>query len=126
MAEHRANPACASATLMDPIGFAMENFDAIGRWRDAGRRRRADRRPGGLPDGSTFDGVAGLRAGAARSGPSVRAGTMTEKLLTYALGRGLEYYDAPAVRGIVRERAQRRLSFSSIVLGIVASVAVSR
>jgi hypothetical protein len=120
LAEHRANAACASChNLMDPIGFALENFDAVGRWRTLEEGQPVDA-AGGLPDGSTFTGVAGLEQGLLNR-PEVFVGTLTEKLLTYALGRGLEYYDAPAVRKIVREARAKDFCFSSIVVGIADS-----
>ena len=104
---------------MDPIGFALENFDAVGAWRTS--------EPGGpidasadLPDGTQIDGVAGLRKAVVRR-PDVFATTVTEKLLTYGLGRGLTSRDMPAVRGIVRDAAGRGYRLSSIVLGIVGS-----
>ena len=120
MAEHRANPACATChKVMDPIGFAMENFDAVGAWRT--------REPGGaidasgaLADGTKIDGVVSLR-NALVSHPEQFVDTLTEKLLTYALGRGLSYNDMPVVRGIVRDSAQQNYRFTSIVLGIVRS-----
>ena len=93
---------------MDPLGFALENFDAVGQWRTHGERRQADRRVGALPDGTQFDGAAGLRQALLDHRISSST-TVTEKLLTYALGRGLEYYDAPAVRAIVRDAAAQRL-----------------
>ena len=95
---------------MDPLGFALENFDAIGKWRtDERRRTRRSTRPAALPDGTKFNGPAEFRAAllAHRTSSSAR---LTEKLLTYALGRGLEYYDMPAVRAIVRQRGRRRVS----------------
>jgi mono/diheme cytochrome c family protein len=120
MAQHRAMPTCAAChRLMDPIGFALENFDAVGAWRT--------REPGGtidataeLPDGTKIDGVAGLRA-ALLARPEVFVTTMTEKMLTYALGRGLTYRDMPAVRAIVEASAAREYRFSSLVTGIVSS-----
>jgi hypothetical protein len=120
MAEHRANPACATChKIMDPIGFALENFDAVGEFRS--------REPGGpidasgqLADGTKIDGVAGLREALVRR-PDMFASTLTEKLLTYGLGRGLDYYDMPAVRAIVRDAAQSNYRFSAIVMGIVRS-----
>jgi mono/diheme cytochrome c family protein len=120
MAEHRANPACATChKIMDPIGFSLENFDAVGAWRA--------REPGGpidasgqLADGTKVDGVAGLRDAIVRR-PDMFASTLTEKLLTYGLGRGLDYYDMPAVRSIVRDAAQSNYRFSAIVIGIVRS-----
>ena len=98
-----SNPACAGChKLMDPVGLSLENFDAVGRWRTVEDGTPIDA-SGGLPDGSKFDGVAGLEAGAAAAGRSCSSARLTEKLLTYALGRGVEYYDAPAVRAIVRD-----------------------
>jgi hypothetical protein len=120
MAQHRANPACAGChALMDPIGFSMENYDAIGRWRTHESGKPIDA-AGGLPDGSRFDGVTGLQK-ALLSHPENFVNTMTEKLLTYSLGRGVEYYDGPAVRKIVRESRDQDYRFSSLVLGIVNS-----
>ena len=113
MEQHRANPVCASChARMDPLGFALENFDATGQWRSA-RRRQADRRVGRAARRHEFDGPAGLRNMAARASPSSSSTALTEKLLIYALGRGLEYYDAPAIRKIVREAGASRLSASS-------------
>jgi hypothetical protein len=121
MAQHRVNPACSGChQLMDPAGLSMENFDAIGRWRTRTEAGTAVDSSGGLPGGSTFDGVAGLRS-ALLNRPEPFVTTVTEKLLTYALGRGLEYYDAPAVRAIVRQAQGRDYRFSSLVLGIVNS-----
>lgn len=120
LAEHRANPACSGChQLMDPPGFALENYDAIGRWRSMEDGRPLDV-SGGLPDGSKFSGVQGLEEALLRR-PEVFAVTLTEKLLTYALGRGVEDYDAPAVRAIVREARQNDYRFSSLILGIVKS-----
>ena len=121
LAEHRNNPTCASChRLMDPLGFALENFDAVGTWRtvEAGTPIDAS---GVLADGSKVDGVVALRK-ALLGRPNVFAGTLTEKLLTYALGRGLDYHDMPAVRAIVHESARNNYRFSSIVQGIVGSV----
>jgi hypothetical protein len=120
MAEHRANPACSGChQLMDPVGFSLENYDAVGRWRKMEDGTRIDA-TGGLPDGSKFEGVAGLQQ-ALLSRPEVFTGTFTEKLLTYALGRGVEYYDAPAVRKVVQEAGAKDYRFSSFILGIVSS-----
>ena len=120
LAAHRANPACASChNLMDPIGFALENFDAVGRWRTTEERKPIDA-SGGLPDGSTFDGVAALEEGLLRR-PELFVGALTEKLLVFALGRGVEYYDAPAVRDIVRRARSDHYRFSSLILGVVNS-----
>jgi hypothetical protein len=121
MAEHRANPACAGChKLMDPVGFALENYDAVGRWRGTESGAPVDA-AGGLPDGSTFQGLSGLRDALLRR-PELFVTTTTEKLLTYGLGRGVEDYDAPAVRRIVREAQKDDYRFSAIVLGIVRSV----
>ena len=119
---HRTNPVCASChRTIDPVGFALENFDAVGRWRD----HEGDNGPidvsGGLPGVGELDGVAGLEAGL-MSRPELFAGTMTEKLLTFALGRGIGYYDAPAIRKIVREAEPDGYRFLSLILGIVKSV----
>jgi hypothetical protein len=120
MAEHRANPACAGChKLMDPVGFALENYDAVGGWRTAEGGVPVDV-AGGLPDGSSFQGAAGLRQALLRH-PDLFVTTTTEKLLTYALGRGVEDYDATAVRGIVRAAQGDDYRFSSLVLGIVKS-----
>ncbi|HYO84753.1 MAG TPA: DUF1592 domain-containing protein [Bryobacteraceae bacterium] len=102
LAQHRSNPACYGChQLMDPVGFALENFDAVGRYRTAEEGRGIDA-SGVLPDGSKFDGIEGLQK-ALLSRPEMFATTFTEKLLTYAVGRGIEHYDGPAVRKIVCE-----------------------
>ncbi len=120
LAQHRANPVCASChKLIDPPGFALENYDAVGRWRTVEDGKPIDS-SGGLPDGSEFDGVEGLEK-ALLDRPEVFAGVVAEKLLTYALGRGVEYYDAPAVRKIVRRAEAEDYRFSSLVLGIANS-----
>jgi mono/diheme cytochrome c family protein len=120
MEAHRANPVCASChKVMDPLGFALENFDATGKWRstDAGAPIDAS---GVAPDGFPLNGPADLRK-YLLSHPDQFATTVTEKLLTYALGRGVEYYDAPAIRNIMRDAAPGRYRWSSLVLGIVKS-----
>ena len=122
LAAHRNNAVCANChRTIDPVGFSLESFNAIGQWRD----REGDDQPidasGALPGGGEFRGVAGLEQGLL-SRPELVAGTLTEKLLTFALGRGVEYYDAPAVRKIVRDAAQEGYRFSSLILGIVKSV----
>jgi Protein of unknown function (DUF1592)/Protein of unknown function (DUF1588)/Protein of unknown function (DUF1585)/Protein of unknown function (DUF1587)/Protein of unknown function (DUF1595) len=120
LAEHRTNAVCASChNLMDPVGLSMEKFDAIGRRRsdEAGVPIDAS---GGLPDGSRFEDVVGLEK-ALLSRPDIFVGTFAEKLLTYALGRGVEYYDAPAIRAIVRDSRAHDYRVSSLVLGIVKS-----
>ena len=121
MVQHRANPVCASChQLMDPVGLATENFDAIGRWRNQSEAGGPLDASGSLPDGSTFDGAIGLRK-AVLNRPELFVTTLTEKLMTYALGRGLEHYDAPAVRAITRQARTDDYRFSSVVLGIVHS-----
>ena len=121
MAQHRANPVCASCHRnIDPLGLAMENFDAIGRWRTVGEGRASIDTSGSLPGGITFDGVAGLRQ-ALLARPDVFVGTLSEKLLTFALGRGVDYHDAPAVREIVRKAARGDYAFSSLILAIAES-----
>lgn len=120
MEEHRANPACASChKMMDPIGFSLENFDGIGKWRvrEAGQKLDAS---GQLVDGTRIDGVVSLREALLRYSPQfVRV--VTEKLLTYALGRGVEYDDMPVVRAIVREAGKSNYRFSAIVSEIIKS-----
>ena len=121
MEQHRANPACASChSQMDPLGFALENFDAVGRWRDRSESNEPINASGVLPDGTNFVGPDEMRAALLRE-PKRFVGTVTEKLLTYALGRNLESYDMPAVRAIVRRAAENDYRFSSVVLGIVSS-----
>ena len=120
MAEHRVNAVCASChKVMDPIGLAMENFDAVGAWRttDAGSAIDA---AGELADGTIVDGVVALR-NALVSRPELLAQTFTEKLLTYALGRGLDYRDMPAVRAIVRDAARQNYRFSAFIAGATNS-----
>ena len=120
LAAHRANPSCASChDVMDPVGFSLENFDAVGRWRISEDHKPIDV-TGGLPDGSTCTGVDALERGLLRR-PELFAGTVTEKLLIFALGRGVEYYDAPAIREIVRRAQADNFRFSSLILGIVNS-----
>ena len=120
MERHRANPVCAGChKVMDPIGFALESFDGIGRWRKTEEGAPIDT-SGTLFNGVDVDGVVGLRQNLVAHS-EVFVGVITEKMLTYALGRGLEYYDMPAVRKIVRDAKSRNFRFSSIVLGIVRS-----
>jgi hypothetical protein len=121
LAQHRADPTCAAChNLMDPVGFALENYDAVGRWRELDGGRPVDA-AGGLPDGSEFEGVAGLEQGLLAH-PDVFVGTLTERLLTFALGRGVEPSDAPAVRAVVRQAAADDYRFTSLILGIARSV----
>jgi cytochrome c551/c552 len=120
MEAHRADAVCAGChKVMDPVGFALENFDAIGRWRVSDDGAKID--PSGTHfNGAKVDGAAGLRQ-TLTSRPEVFVGVMTEKLLTYALGRGVEYYDMPAVRRIVHDAGTRDFKFSSLIAGIVKS-----
>jgi len=121
MERHRASPTCAGChRLMDPIGFALENFDGIGRWRDQEEGLKVDA-SGTLFTGAAVDGVTALRREIAKR-PEVFVGVITEKMLTYALGRGLGYYDMPAVRKIVDDARSSNYRFSSIVLGVARSV----
>jgi hypothetical protein len=121
MAQHRANPGCASChAQMDELGFALENFDAIGEWRDLDAAGAPIDAAAKLPDGTSFKGPVELRK-VLRSHSDDFLTSLTEKLLTYALGRGLEPADAPAVRRIKREAAAANYSFSALIQGIVAS-----
>jgi mono/diheme cytochrome c family protein len=127
LSEHRKNPACASChSRMDPLGFALENFDAIGRWRTVETNGPADLNPqpidasGQLQDGTKFEGVAGLRR-ILNERADQFVYTMTEKLLTFALGRGAEWYDAPAIRSAVRSAQKDDYRFSTLVTAIVSS-----
>ena len=118
---HRASPACAGChKVMDPIGLALENYDAVGVWRtqDAGQPIDAS---GELSDGSKINGVVELRQSLLKR-PELLVSTMTEKLLTYALGRSVEADDMPAVRTILRGASADNYRFSSLVRGIVTSV----
>jgi mono/diheme cytochrome c family protein len=117
---HRADPVCAGChRAMDPIGFALENFDGVGQWRTSDEGRAID--PSGtLFTGAAVKGVAGVREAIAKH-PEIFVGVMTEKMLTYAVGRGIEYYDMPAVRKVVQDARANDFRFSSIVLGIVQS-----
>jgi hypothetical protein len=117
---HRRNTVCASChKIMDPIGLALENFDLTGRWRDTDQGVPVDA-SGELVDGTKLDGPASLRE-ALLSRSDLFVTTLTEKLLTYGVGRGVQYYDMPTVRSIVRNAASQDFRFSSLVLGIVES-----
>jgi hypothetical protein len=120
MEQHRKNPACSGChQRMDPLGFALENFDALGKWRTVADGETIDA-SASLPDGTHFEGMSGLRTLLVNHKDDyVR--TLTEKLLAYGVGRGIEYYDEPAVRQIVRESATAGYRWSSLVLGIVRS-----
>jgi hypothetical protein len=121
MEMHRSNAICASChARMDPIGFALENFDGVGKWRteDAGTVIDTS---GKLPGGAQFQGPAGLKKLLLANYRDQFVGTVTEKLLTYALGRGLEYYDKPAVRSIMQQAAGDNYRMSALIIGIVRS-----
>jgi mono/diheme cytochrome c family protein len=121
---HRRNPACAGChRMIDPAGLALENFDAVGAWRtrDGGTRGTPVDASGQLVDGTKVDGVVALREALMRE-PEIFIGTVTEKLLTYGLGRGLTAADMPAVRAIVRGARRDSYRFSSLLLGVVRSV----
>ena len=119
MIQHRANPACAGChSRMDPIGFAMENFDGVGRWRDQDAGNPIDA-SGVFPGGEKFDGMAGLKA-SLLSHPEEFVSTITEKLMMYGVGRNVQYYDRPAIRAIIKQ-ARNNYTFASLVLGVVES-----
>ena len=123
MEEHRKNPVCSGChKIMDPIGLSMENFDAVGAWRtrDGGTLGSPINASGELLDGTKVDGIVTLRQALLRQ-PELFVGTLTEKLMTYALGRGLAYYDMPEVRRIVSASAGQHYRFSSLILGVVNS-----
>jgi hypothetical protein len=121
MEAHRKNPVCASChARMDPLGFALENFDAIGKWRDRGEDQLPIDASAVLPDGTAVDGPVGLsQLLLARRDDFVM--TVAEKMFTYALGRGVAYDDRPALRRVVREAASTGSTWSSLVLAIVRS-----
>ena len=125
MEEHRRNPSCAGChKLMDPIGLALENFDGIGRWRTIDNGARIE--PAAqLADGTSVDGPATLRQAILRR-PDMFARNMTETLLTYALGHGVEHHDMPYVRAVLEDASRGGYRFSSLVLGIVKSVPFQR
>jgi hypothetical protein len=120
MEAHRADPTCAGChKLMDPLGFSLENFDAVGQWRNTDDGSKID--PAGtLFNGAKVSGPLELRS-ALTANPEIFAGVLTERLMTYALGRGVEYTDMPAIRAILKDAARNDYRFSSIVLGIVNS-----
>ena len=121
MIRHREDPVCAAChASMDPLGLALENYDAIGRWRNTGQANLAIDASGQLPNGTEFYGPQGLRTLLLESGEQF-TGTVTEKLLAYAIGRGPEYYDRPTVRAITRAAAFENYRWSSIIVGIVQS-----
>jgi hypothetical protein len=117
---HRKNPVCATChSRMDPLGFALENFDAVGRWRQTDAGSAIDS-SGVLPDGTSFDGPAAFRQALLQHREEI-VGTLAEKLMTYALGRGLEYYDMPAVRQVTRVAGEQGGRWSAMVSAIAAS-----
>ena len=121
LARHMADPGCAAChNLMDPLGFALENFDFIGQWRDAEAGAPVDAH-GVFVDGSALEGPAGLRQ-VLLTRSELFVQTFAEKLLTYALGRSLEASDMPAVREIVRRAARDDNRMSALVLGVAQSV----
>ena len=118
--QHRRNPACASChARIDPLGFALENFDALGKWRTTEGGTPVDA-SGVLLDGTELNGPVGLRDVLLRDKKQF-VSAVAEKLLTYALGRGVEHYDMPAVRQIVRDAAPEDYRWSALILGIVKS-----
>jgi hypothetical protein len=120
LAAHRANPTCASChSLMDPLGYALENFNAVGKWRTLDEAGGPIEAAGTLPDGTPFTDLDEFRAALLDSDLFVM--TLAEKLLTYGLGRGVEAYDQPAVRAIVREAATSDYRFSALITGVVRS-----
>jgi hypothetical protein len=119
--EHRSNAVCAAChATMDPLGFALEPFDAIGAWRGVSEAGTPIDASGTMPNGARFEGPAGLRALLLERREEF-ATAVTEKLLAYALGRGLEHVDAPSVRAIVRDAAPQDYRWSSLMVGIVKS-----
>jgi hypothetical protein len=121
LAAHRSNAVCASChRTIDPAGFALENFNAVGQWRDLEVEGQPIDPSGALPGDREFRGVDGLEAALLRR-PELFVTTLTENLLTFALGRGVEYYDGPAVRRIVSDAGKDDYRFSSLILGIVQS-----
>jgi hypothetical protein len=123
LARHRTDRQCATChSVIDPLGFALENFDAVGRWRTVDERGNAIDASGTMQSGVEIRGLAGLRAVLLEQ-PDQFPTTVTEKLMGYALARRLEYYDQPSVRAIVRNAASDDYSWSSIVVGIVQSPA---
>ena len=122
MEAHRSDPVCASChRVMDPLGFALENFDGIGQWRATSEAGTPIDASGELADGTPVDGPVSLR-NALLKRPENFVTTVTEKLMTYGLGRGVEYYDASAVRRIVRGAAVDGYTWSALITGIARSV----
>ncbi len=121
LAAHRNNAVCASChKTIDPVGFSLENFNAVGQWRELEVEDQPVDSSGALPGDKTFHGIDGLESALLRR-PELFVSALTENLLTFALGRGVEYYDAPAVRKIVRDAGKDEYRFSSLIVGIVKS-----
>jgi hypothetical protein len=121
MEVHRSNAACAVCHRnMDPLGFALENYDGIGEWRtkDGGSDVDAS---GKLPDGTQFEGPAGLKKVLVTTRRDEFVSTVTEKLLTYGLGRGVEYYDMPALRAIMRQAEENHYRLKDLIMGVITS-----
>jgi len=122
MAAHRANPVCASChAMIDPLGFALENFNPVGQYRKVDENFVAIDASGAMPDGAKFDGLSAFRGALVRA-PENFVTAVTEKLMIYALGRGLEFYDMPAVRSVVKSAGAANYRLSDVVTGIVRSV----
>jgi hypothetical protein len=118
---HRKNPVCASChNAIDPLGFALENFDGIGKYRTTDANAPVDA-SGSLPDGTKFSGPAQFRT-ALMAQRDAYVATLTEKLLTYALGRGAEHYDMPAIRSIIKDASRQDYRWSALITGIVRSM----
>jgi hypothetical protein len=123
LAQHRTNASCNSChSVIDPLGFSLENFDVVGGWRTIDEAGKPVDASGTTANGEKIDGLAGLRA-VLLANPDQFPRTVTEKLMAYALGRRLEYYDEPTVRRIVRDAASKQYCWSSLILGIVESPA---
>jgi hypothetical protein len=124
MEKHRSNAACAAChQRMDPLGFALENFDGLGKWRTSADGENVNA-AASLPDGTTFDGITGLRDFVVKHKDDyVRA--LAEKLLGYGVGRGIEYFDMSAIRKITRQSAAVDYRWSSLILGVVRSTPFS-
>jgi hypothetical protein len=121
LAQHRTNPSCNSChSVIDPLGFTLENFDVIGGWRTRDESGKLVDASGTTSNGAKIEGLAGLRAFLLEQ-PDQFPRTVTEKLMAYALGRPLEYYDQPAVRKVVRDAAAQEYRWAAIILGIVQS-----
>jgi hypothetical protein len=125
MEQHRANPSCGACHgVIDPIGIALENFDAIGKWRDASAGQPVDAVTS-LWDGTPLNGAADLRKALVARSPQF-AETVAEKLLTYGLGRKVEYYDMPSIRSIVSNAKARNYNFRELIRGVASSSAFLR